>query len=345
MLVRADVRFANLEAPLLDRGRALFSTGVRLKMPASAVGLVRRLGVEAVTLANNHMMDFGPDGVRSTLSALGGASIRHVGAGLDGQDAARPTFLDVKGLRLAFLGVCDEHGGGADGAPGVNLLRPGRLLADVRRATKRADHVIVGVHTGIEFTRAPEPFFLSLARRLIDAGASVVAGHHPQVPQGVTRHGGGVIACSLGDFVFDLSRADGDLTASQKALNALHPVLEVALEKGGIAGYAVHWLRCDGGRFVPAPEGAAAGAELEALLADPARLADEAQASYGEECFGFLYKVYEALYLAVRRGKWGRLPGLAWWLPTLARRPKRRVLRHAGGTALSMALRRLRGAR
>jgi poly-gamma-glutamate capsule biosynthesis protein CapA/YwtB (metallophosphatase superfamily) len=339
----ADVRFANLEAPLVGVGRPLFSTGVRLRMPPSARGMLELLGIDVVTLANNHLGDYGPDGVRSTLRALG--SIRAVGAGADAEEAARPAFLEARGLRLAFLAACDDQGGGAGSNPGVNLLRPARLIRQVREARARADHVVVGIHTGIEFSTVPEPFFVALAHRLVDAGASVVAGHHPHVPQGVVSYRGGVIAYSLGDFAFDLSRDGEELSPEQRALNGLHPILEVALEKAGVAGHQVHWLRREAGRYMPAPDGPALGAKLDALASDPEALAREAARTYGRECFEMLYGIYSALYLAARRGEWGRLGGLAWWLPTLAREPKRRALWHGLAPALAIAARRLRGGR
>src|SRR5262249_47399009 len=75
-----DVRFCNLEAPLLDGGRPLFSTGVRLRSPTTTTGLLRHLGIDVVTLANNHLMDYGPPGLASTLEQLDSAHIAHVGA-------------------------------------------------------------------------------------------------------------------------------------------------------------------------------------------------------------------------------------------------------------------------
>jgi hypothetical protein len=346
LLQRADVRFGNLEAPLLDHGRAEPGGGIRLRMPTSAVSLVRELGLDVVTLANNHMLDYGPAGARSTLAALRRAGVPSVGAGVRLSEAQAPVVLEARGQKLAFLGACDDQGGGAgDEVPGVNLVSPARLLAQVQRLRARVDHVIVGVHTGIEFAPGPEPFFLSLARRLIEAGASVVVGHHPHVPQGVVRHRNGLIACSLGDFLFDLSRDDEELTPKQRTHNRLHPVLEVRLGTDGVVDHAVHWLRRDErGAYEQAPEGPAAGAELDALMADPGRLAEATRSAYEAECFGFLYSIYAAFYLAVRRGEWGKLSGLAWWLPTLRREPKRRVIRNGLWPALARGWARLRGA-
>src|SRR4051794_59160 len=88
VLSQSDVRFANLEAPLLDSGsRPLFSTGVRLRSPVATLGLLRHLGFEVMTLANNHLMDFGPAGLHSTLEVLDAAGLHRVGAGRSLEEA------------------------------------------------------------------------------------------------------------------------------------------------------------------------------------------------------------------------------------------------------------------
>src|SRR5438045_1537884 len=97
VLARADVRFANLEAPLLDAGRPLFSTGVRLQSPTAVAGLLRHLGVDVVTLANNHLMDYGTPGLASTLGRLDAAHIAHVGAAGSLEEARRAVHVEVRG--------------------------------------------------------------------------------------------------------------------------------------------------------------------------------------------------------------------------------------------------------
>jgi hypothetical protein len=350
VLQRADVRFANLEAPLLEHGRALYSTGVRLRSPPALVDVLRRLGVEVVTLANNHMLDFGVSGLRSTLAHLRRAGIASVGAGADLDRARRPVFHDVRGRRIAFLGVCDDQGGGAGpGRPGVCLINPRHLVPCVRRLRRQADYIVVGVHTGLEFYPCPEPWFLDLATRLIDAGAAVVAGHHPHVPHGVLRHGKGLVACSLGDFLFDLPRAADDMTERQRRFNALHPVLEVDLAGGGVADHRVFWLTRDfAGRYREAEAAADFDpreefAELCRLLQDPDRHERLARDMYRTELYQVLYTVYGALYAALRRRQPGMLRGMPWWLATYRREPKRRFVRHGLAAAARWALDRLRG--
>jgi poly-gamma-glutamate synthesis protein (capsule biosynthesis protein) len=334
ILRRADIRFANLEAPLLQGGRPQFSTGVRLQSPPAAVGILRHLGFDVVSLANNHLMDFGPDGLRSTLGILADNRIASVGAGPDLVAARAGVVLSVNGSRIGFLAACDNQGGGAAAhQPGVALIVPRALRAAVARLRERADYVVVALHTGIEFTNYPEPYFVRLAHRLIDAGAAVVVGHHPHVPQGVERHGRGLIAYSLGDFLFDLPRPAGDLDPTQARFNACHPVLEVELADGQVAGHRVHWLTRDAkGRYAPAAAGADFDierefAELCRVLADRPEWQRRVRAIYRAEVKDLLYYTPQRFAHGLAAGGSRHLRGFLWWLSTLGHAPKRRFIR------------------
>jgi poly-gamma-glutamate synthesis protein (capsule biosynthesis protein) len=352
LLARADVRFANLEAPLLAGGRPLYSTGVRLKSPPETVGLLRRLGLDVVSLANNHMMDFGPPGLASTLSELSRHGLPAVGAGPTLAAARAPVVLTVKGQRVGFLAACDNEGGGASrGGPGVSLVAPRALAAAVRRLRAQADYVVVAVHTGIEFCACPEPFFVELARRLVDAGAAVVAGHHPHVPQGCERRGDGLIVYSLGDFLFDLPRDPADMTPHQRRFLGAHPVLEVELAGGRVAAHRVHWLARDSdGRYAAPPAGRLAELEAEyarlcALAADLPALRRHMGGVYRDLFRGLVYYVPVAFRRDFARGGSRHLRAFLWWLSTLRRGPRRRWLAEGARSLLHWGLGRLRGER
>jgi hypothetical protein len=352
LLGRADVRFANLETPLLDEGRPLYSTGVRLKSPPGAVGILRRLGIDVVSLANNHMMDFGPPGLAATLHHLASEGLPAVGAGPTRAAARAPVVLTVKGQRVAFLAACDNEGGGATrGGPGVSLIAPRALIAAVRRARAAAEYVVVAVHTGIEFCPCPEPFFVKLARRLIEAGAVVVAGHHPHVPQGFERYRDGLIAYSLGDFLFDLPRDPADMTPHQRRFYGNHPLLEVELAEGRVAAHRIHWLtRGPDGRyaFPAAAQRAALEADHErlcALLADASGLRRHMGGVYRDLLRGFVYYAPLSFCREFARGGSPQLRAFLWWLSTLQRGPKRRWLKEGFASLLAWGLARMRGER
>jgi hypothetical protein len=334
ILRRADVRFANLEAPLLLGGRAAFSTGVRLQSPPTAVEILCHLGFDVVSLANNHLMDYGPEGLRSTLASLANNRIVSVGAGSDLSAARAGTVVARNGQRIAFLAACDDQGGEAAArCPGVAPIALRPLLAAVRRLRELVDNVVIALHSGIEFTLYPEPFFARLARRLIDAGAAVVVGHHPHVPQGIERYGRGLIAYSLGDFLFDLPREQGELDPRQTHFNARHPILEVELADGQVQGHRVHWLTRDvKGRYTAAGSNVDFDIEHEFselchVLKDRAvwhrRLGD----IYRAEVKDLLYYTPQRLAHSIFRGGSRHLRAFLWWLATLRLQPRRRFLR------------------
>ena len=167
-----------------------------------------------------------------TLSRMG---IPHVGAGRNIREASEPALLEKNGVRLAFLGYAATLPLGAAASkdrPGIapihvttsyeidaTLLQeqPGnppivrtstdvkderRICGEIRRARRKADHVIVGIHWGVAFIGKPQEYQQPLARKMIQAGASLIVGHHPHMRHNVERHKNGVILYSLGDFVF-----------------------------------------------------------------------------------------------------------------------------------------------
>jgi poly-gamma-glutamate synthesis protein (capsule biosynthesis protein) len=350
VLAGADLGLANLEAPLVDGGQARFSTGVRLHSPPAVTGQLRDLGVGVVTLANNHMMDYGPAGLTATLERLRSEGVGAAGAGPTSAAAREPVVRVVKGQRVGILAACDNEGGGATPRrPGVALVDPRALAAAVRRLRGETDYVVAAVHTGIEFSSYPEPYFVRLARRLVDAGAAVVLGHHPHVPQAVERYGPGLIAYSLGDFLFDLPRDPEDFTPRQRFWNACHPVLEVRLAGGRVAGHRVSWLGRDaGGRYFAPAEDALGQIEREfdalcRVLADRPEYRRRVGAVYRMHLKGTLYHTPLLFFRDFRRGGSRHLKRFLWWLGTLRRRPKRRLVLGGLNGLVQAGVDRLRG--
>ncbi len=159
-----------------------------------------------LSLANNHMFDWGQAALVDTLDRLRSAGIRPVGAGRNDLEAHYPVLVNLNGVRLAFLAYVDvpprEASAGAD-RPGVAWLDPERALADIRFAQPLADVVVVSLHWGVEYARRPSPAQVEFAHRMIDAGADLVVGGHPHVVQPLEEYHGRWIAYSLGNFIFD----------------------------------------------------------------------------------------------------------------------------------------------
>ncbi|HYY80710.1 MAG TPA: CapA family protein [Actinomycetes bacterium] len=204
----ADLVVLNLECCVSARGSRFPMPGKPFffRAPPVAVELLRLLGVGCVTVANNHALDYGPEALQDTLELLAAAGIAAVGAGADPGRARRPAVLPAGGLRVAVVGVTDHPAefAAAPGRPGVafaDLYRevPGWLLRTVREAAAAADAVLVTPHWGPNLTAAPVPHVRRAADALVEAGATLVAGHSAHVPHGVR----GRILYDLGDFLDD----------------------------------------------------------------------------------------------------------------------------------------------
>ena len=196
----------NLEGPLARRGEAVPGKCALRAVPGWAP-VLKAGGVGLVSLANNHMMDFGPVGLFETMEVLRTADLAFVGAGRNRQEALAPVFLDLEGRRVAFLGRSSVPVSSAcyagDETPGVAWLDEAETVAALRSCRSRADMVVLIVHWGIEEYRYPSPEQRAQAQRLQAAGADLILGHHPHVLQGVEENPRGVIAYSLGNFLFD----------------------------------------------------------------------------------------------------------------------------------------------
>ena len=209
LLQDADLTIANLENTLTERGEEAIKAYTFRAPPRFASGLVDA-GIDAVSLGNNHAADFGAVGLEDTLVALDAVSLPYAGAGMTEAAARRAARLVVDGQRVALLSYTDvmENTFAGLDSFGVALATVDAIDADVRAARSQSDVVIVALHSGIEYTDAPQPNQQQLARAAIDAGAAVVLGHHPHTLQGVERYGDGLIIYSLGNFVFDLDNED-----------------------------------------------------------------------------------------------------------------------------------------
>lgn len=163
-------------------------------------------GIDAVSGANNHSMNFGAAGMEDTLATLDRAGIGHFGIGADLDAARAPAVFEVNGLRVAFLGydgITGDVYGATDASPGTAPMVLEHIMADVARAREQADIVIPFLHWGVEYTLTPTDEQRAIARRAIDAGASLVVGSHPHWVQGMEVYLDRPIIYSLGNFVFD----------------------------------------------------------------------------------------------------------------------------------------------
>lgn len=179
----ADVTLVNLETAVTDRGTPEPKT-YHFRAPKTAFTALRAAGVDAVSIANNHILDYGRQGLSDTVDAAREARFPVFGAGRDADAAYAPWFTTVRGLRIAVLGMSQVHDlagswRATDTRSGVAMaFDPARATAAVRSARERADLVIVFMHWGIEGNSCPSGEMKTFAGRLSEAGADIVVGAH-----------------------------------------------------------------------------------------------------------------------------------------------------------------------
>lgn len=207
---RGDVFMVNEEFPFSDRGTAAADKQFTFRLPPEKVSLFQEMGIDIVTLANNHALDFGTDALMDTCAALEGAGIRRVGAGANLDEAKKPVIMDIKGKKIGFLGASrvipvGSWNATADGPGMLTTYDPALLLEEIRTAKETCDFVVVYVHWGIERDEMPQDYQRTMGKQYIDAGADMVIGSHPHVLQGMEYYNGKPIIYSLGNFVFGSS--------------------------------------------------------------------------------------------------------------------------------------------
>jgi poly-gamma-glutamate capsule biosynthesis protein CapA/YwtB (metallophosphatase superfamily) len=203
----ADIGFVDLDCTFDTSGTRPRPEEYAVTAGAAQLELLRELGVDIVSQANNHCFDHGWQSVQATRRELAARGIASFGAGANLSAARAPVILERRGRSVGFLGYASEHPwvdavAATAASPGVAPLDTAAMLDDVGALRDTVDWVVVSVHWGKEFVHYPPPTGLRLGRALIDAGASVVLGHHPHVIQGIEEYHKGVIAYSLGNFIF-----------------------------------------------------------------------------------------------------------------------------------------------
>lgn len=200
-----DLLFGNLEGTISDRGTdtgSLYS----FHMDVKAAPALKEAGFSVLSLANNHMSDWGKAALEDTLYRLKGQGILYSGGGFYDEDAYDPAVaILADGTSVAFVSFSQFHGyfEANEKKAGIAMLSSENVSRSIKKAKEMADIVIASFHYGDEYAKLPNDFQKKISRLAIDEGADLVVGHHPHVIQPVERYGDGWIAYSLGNFIFD----------------------------------------------------------------------------------------------------------------------------------------------
>ncbi|MGF7050242.1 poly-gamma-glutamate synthesis protein (capsule biosynthesis protein) [Paenibacillus sp. DS2015] len=216
ILKKADMAFANLETPVSLRGKAADKMFAFRSKPTSLKGLIYA-GIDGVTLANNHILDYGQDAMLDTLLHLNKYNIGYTGAGKNIKEAFKPYTQTIKGKKIAVIGVSRVlsdpswyAGKKSAGAASAYTLEP--MLSEIKKSAKANDFTIMYIHWNQEFMDYPEKYARTMAKQMIDSGADIIIGSHSHCLMGIEYYKNKPIYYSLGNFIFNRSTRGGDKT-------------------------------------------------------------------------------------------------------------------------------------
>ena len=248
LMLKADRRLINLECVISSRGREWQpdSKAFHFRAHPRAIDFLRAARIDCVTLANNHVLDYGTDALIECLALLDRAGIKRTGAGASLMEAITPAILDMPQGRLGVVSVTDNESEWEAGEkkPGTHyiaydakgLAEPyrSRLAQALKQARRQADLVIVSAHVGPNWG-PPSVAMRALAHQIIDLGADLYWGHSNHTAQGIELYKGKAILYSAGDFI-------DDYAVDPAERNDLSFLFIVELERGRIARIVLHPL-------------------------------------------------------------------------------------------------------
>ncbi len=240
IIERCDHALVNLESPITENSEPYLKDGPTLKNPYEVFDVVRYCGFDTLTLANNHLKDYGCQGVIDTIAFSKQAGLNVVGAGIDIAEARKPLILDEDNcFKVGIINVCEHESSIASVEAGANPLDLGNLFYDILDLKNKVDRVIVVIHGGREHYQFPTPRMKKAYHLIADYGADVVVNHHQHCYSGFELYKGKPIFYGLGNFFFDRSSKRND-----KWNEGL--LLQLDLTKDNVDFRLVPYKQCNG---------------------------------------------------------------------------------------------------
>jgi len=233
-----DILFGNLETVLSNRGKRA-QKSILLHNDPEKAKLLKDAGFDVLNLANNHIMDLGIDGLNETLDVLDRNKLSFTGVRNPKYTQGR-ALIQGTNMALGFLGYYAYGFEDIQRRYAINKINDFDIVKDIIDLKAHCNVVIVSLHWGVESVFYPSPKQIELARKLIDAGASIILGHGARVPQGIERYKHGLIAYSLGNFQFDF---DHEIVLTNKLSEAF--ILSVNINQNGVESYDILPVRID----------------------------------------------------------------------------------------------------
>lgn len=204
VLDEADYKIVNFECSLCKgHENAIPKEGPALKCDEEQFSQLAHIGADLLTLANNHILDYGMEGLKNVIDSARNKHIDIVGAGTLTDDVNPIFYFEKKGIKFSVVNCCEHEFSVADrNRGGANPLNPVAQYYQIKKARKNSDVVITIVHGGHEYYQLPSPRMQDSYRFFIDVGADVVVGHHAHCFSGMEKYHGGHIFYGLGNFLF-----------------------------------------------------------------------------------------------------------------------------------------------
>lgn len=200
----ADKRIFNLEVPLTDKEEPIEKWGPNLIAPTRTINGIKALNPSLITLANNHILDHGEQGLNTTVEILNKNDIPFVGAGQNISEASKPYIIEDKGFKIGIY-ACAEHEFtiATEKSAGANPFDPLESLDHIYNLKKECDYVIVLYHGGKEHYRYPSPYLQKVSRKMVDKGADLVICQHSHCIGCYEQYKDSTIVYGQGNFLFN----------------------------------------------------------------------------------------------------------------------------------------------
>lgn len=240
-MISADIMMINNEFPYSGRGTPTEGKQFTFRAKPEYASILQEMGVDIVSLANNHAYDYGEEAFLDTLDTLSGIEMPYVGAGCNLEEAACPVYFIAGDMKIAIVSATQierldnpDTKGATDATPGVfRCLDPAKLLEVVKEAKENSDFVIVYIHWGTENTAEIDWLQRDQAPKIADAGADLIIGDHPHCLQPIDYVNGIPVVYSLGNFWFNSKEVDTCLVKAVIDESGLRSLQFVpALQKG-----------------------------------------------------------------------------------------------------------------
>ncbi|WP_353096539.1 CapA family protein [Tissierella praeacuta] len=204
-----DITIGNLETSITTKGTKWANKKFNFRSDPKNLKAMKEAGIDIVSVANNHSLDYGHDGFLDTLNYLDKYEIKMVGGGKNKQEAMEGIIVEKNGVKVGVLSFsrvvpdvkwyATDKRSGIVGAYDVHIKG---IVDRIKEMKEEVDVLVLSIHWGVERSNIPRKSEIDLARKLVDAGADIVMGHHPHVLQGIEIYNGKPIFYSLGNFVF-----------------------------------------------------------------------------------------------------------------------------------------------